>query len=235
VGVVSGAADGVDQAAHAGALEAGAETWAFLGEGLDQVSGARAELAATLREVGGSLFSPFPPGTPGSRSTFRRRNPLISGASDCVLVVRAPVGSGALITAEAALTQGRPLLAMPGDPWNRAAEGCNRLLQSGQARLCLSADEVLQAVGLSAAARRPAAPGAVASPEAERLLGLLEGGADADALAARAGVGVDRAVALLLELQLAGAVVLRGGGRYEHTLGAKPAPSRVLTIPRTSN
>jgi DNA processing protein len=219
--IVSGAAEGVDQAAHAGALEAGGQTWAFLGEGIDRLAGARSGLAAAMRSAGGTLFSQYPPGTPASKSTFRRRNPLISGAADAVLVARAPLASGALITAEAAWRQGRPLLAIPGDPWNPRAAGGNELLRRGQASLCLGAAEVLGALGLEApparASHRRLEP---VSAEAARLLELVEpGAADLDQLAARAGLEAGQVSALLVELELAGHLAQRGGGRYRR-LGA---------------
>ena len=217
MGVVSGAAEGVDQAAHAGALRAGGETWAFLGEGIDRLTGPRASLATELRRRGGTLFSQHPPGTPGSAAAFRRRNPLISGASDVVLVARAPLKSGALITAAAARAQGRPLLAVPGDPWNPRAEGCNRLLLDRHAAPCLSADEVLAAVGLPLRRHsgRTPTPGPTSSAAGEVLASIRQGGVDVDLLAARTGLEVGRLMGLLVELQLAGHLVQKGGGRYE--------------------
>src|SRR5690242_17279507 len=93
VGVVSGAAAGVDRACHWGALDAGGETWAFLGSALDELDPAQAKLLPHFLARGGVFFSELPPGVRASTTTFPRRNRLISGASDAVLVLRAGADS----------------------------------------------------------------------------------------------------------------------------------------------
>ncbi len=220
LGLVSGAALGVDQAAHRGALDAEGETWAFLGSALDQVDAAQRGIVAALRRAGGTVFSQFPPGCRSNQSTFTLRNALISGASDAVLVFRAPTSSGALYTAAAALRQGRPLLVTPGDPWNLAAAGSNALLGQG-AGVCAGAADLLEAVGLARSqatppARRPTVALGPLSPEGRRVLALLsEAAQDFEALEARAGLAPGVLSAALVELELAGAVLQRAGRRYE--------------------
>jgi len=147
VGVVSGAAMGVDRACHWGALDAGGETWAFLGSALDALDPAQARLLPHFLGRGGVFFSELPPGVRASTTTFPRRNRLISGASDAVLVLRAGADSGSLHTARAGRAQGRPVLALPGDVQNEGAKGCNTLLRDGDARACLSVEDVWKAVG----------------------------------------------------------------------------------------
>ncbi|MCP3142503.1 DNA-processing protein DprA [Pyxidicoccus xibeiensis] len=156
VGVVSGAAAGVDQACHWGALDAGGETWAFLGSALDALDSAQARLLPHLLDGGGVFFSELPPGVRASTTTFPRRNRLISGASDVVLVLRAGSGSGSLYTAEAGRAQGRPVFALPGDVTQQAAVGCNALLRDGHARACTGPADVLKALGIT--------PGVTVSP-----------------------------------------------------------------------
>lgn len=221
LGVVSGAAVGIDQAAHRGALQAKGESWAFMGAALDQIDAPQRPIAAELLAGGGSLFSQFPPGCRSNASTFIQRNTLISGASDAVLVARAPAKSGALYTAAAAITQQRPLLAMPGDPWTKQAAGCNDLLKGG-ARLCLVVGDVLEAVGLEGTLTPPAPPPPAPldlgglSPGARQVLGALdEGPRDFEALEAAAGVASGTLSAALVELELAGVVLQRPGRRYE--------------------
>jgi DNA processing protein len=148
VGVVSGAAAGVDRACHWGAMDVGGETWAFLGSALDELDPAQAKLLPHFLERGGVFFSELPPGIRASTTTFPRRNRLISGASDAVVVLRAGAGSGSLHTAEAARKQGRPVLAVPGEVMNEGAAGCNELLRDGHARVCLSVEDVWRAVGI---------------------------------------------------------------------------------------
>ncbi|WP_224245239.1 DNA-processing protein DprA [Hyalangium gracile] len=147
VGVVSGAAMGVDRACHYGALDAGGETWAFLGSALDALDPPQARMLPEFLERGGVYFSELPPGVRASRTTFPRRNRLIAGASDAVLVLRAGRTSGALYTAEDGLALGRPVLAMPGDVRNEAAEGCNRLIRERKAHACLEVKDVWDFVG----------------------------------------------------------------------------------------
>ncbi len=156
VGVVSGAAAGVDQACHWGALDAGGETWAFLGSALDAMDGAQARLLPHFLGRGGVFFSELPPGVRASTSTFPRRNRLISGASDAVLVLRAGRASGALYTAHAGQAQGRPVFALPGDVRQAAAAGCNDLLRDGQARACTAPEDVWREMGIQRAAMPPA-------------------------------------------------------------------------------
>jgi len=147
VGVVSGAAMGVDRACHYGALDAGGETWAFLGSALDELDEPQARMLPQFLDQGGVYFSELPPGVRASRQTFPRRNRLIAGASDAVLVLRAGKESGALYTAEDGLAQGRPVLALPGDVRNEAAAGCNELIRDGKAHACLGVEDVWKWVG----------------------------------------------------------------------------------------
>ncbi|SEN02309.1 DNA protecting protein DprA [Stigmatella aurantiaca] len=177
VGVVSGAAMGVDRACHWGALDAGGETWAFLGSALDELDPPQARLLPHLLERGGVFFSELPPGVRASRSTFPRRNRLIAGASDAVVVLRAGRESGALYTAVAGEALGRPVLALPGDVRNAAAEGCNGWIRAGRARACLSVKDVWDFVGARPVVAVP--PGAGEgweglSAEAQGTYGVLD-------------------------------------------------------------
>lgn len=223
LGVVSGAAEGIDQAAHFGALEAHGETWAFLGSGIDQIDPAQQTVAEPLLKGGGTLFSHYPPGARADVSTFSRRNYLISGASDATVVARAPLRSGALQTAKSALDQGRPLLAIPGDPWNKAAQGSNALLRGG-AKVCVSVHDVLVAVGLKTtfspsvvqAPETPVIAITDLSPPAQRVLEeLTRHACDTDELEAKVRLAPGQVSAALLELEVEGFALQRGGGLWE--------------------
>ena len=129
--VVSGLAKGIDGASHRGALRAGGFTAAVLGGGVDVVYPAEnrrlyEDIAAT-----GVLLSEYPPGTEPVGSHFPVRNRILSGLSLAVLVVEAPERSGALITANTALEQGRDVFAVPGPIDASASRGCNRLIADG--------------------------------------------------------------------------------------------------------
>ena len=141
--VVSGAARGIDSAAHRGALRAGGVTVAVLGNGLDVVypeenAGLYRDIAAT-----GALLSEYPPGTAAEGWHFPIRNRIISGLSLATIVVEAPEKSGALITAMTALEQGRDVFAVPGPIDAPTSVGCNRLIRDG-AGLVTDASDILR-------------------------------------------------------------------------------------------
>jgi DNA processing protein len=129
--VVSGMARGLDATAHAGALEAGGGTIGVLGNGLGVVyPAANRDL---YERVGrhGLIVTEFPPGERPHAGSFPRRNRLISGLARVTVVIEAAVGSGALITANAALEQGREVLAVPGPITSNVSVGTNRLIRDG--------------------------------------------------------------------------------------------------------
>lgn len=219
VGVVSGAAAGVDRACHWGAMDAGGETWAFLGSALDELDPAQAKLEPAFLERGGVFFSELPPGVRASTQTFPRRNRLISGASDAVLVLRAGLESGSLYTAQAGRAQGRPVLALPGEVMNEAAAGCNALLRSGQARPCLSERDVWEAVGVDPERGVPPGSGPAweeLSEEARGTYELLQRAPQSfDAVLAGGHLAPAALTSALVELELAGLVVQHPGRLYE--------------------
>jgi len=219
VGIVSGAAVGVDRACHLGALDAHAETWAFVGSALDQLDPAQSQLAPALLEGGGMLFSELPPGVRASKSSFPRRNRLISGASDAVLVLRAGKKSGSLHTAEAALKQGRSVLALPGDVRNATAEGCNELIFQGRARLCRGKEDVWTAIGAKVGIAVPPGDGAVlegVSAEAKAAYQMLERVPRGyDEVLVRSRLSPAALSSALSELELNGLAVQLPGRLYE--------------------
>lgn len=141
--IVSGMASGIDAAAHRAALYHGGFTVGILGCGIDRVY--PKENAALYEEVieKGLLITEYPPGTPPKGRNFPVRNRLISALSDAVCVVEGSEQSGALITAEDALKQGRGLYAVPGSIFARSSAGSNFLLKVG-AKPCLSAYDLVE-------------------------------------------------------------------------------------------
>ena len=130
--VISGAAAGVDSASHRGALRAGGKTIAVLGNGLDIVYPAENEWLYRDIAASGALISEYPPGTAAEAWHFPVRNRIISGLCLATVVVEAPLErSGALITANTALEQGRDVFAVPGPIDASASRGCNRLIADG--------------------------------------------------------------------------------------------------------
>jgi DNA processing protein len=144
--IVSGLARGIDAAAHRGALQAGGRTVAVLGGGVVNIyPPEHAELAAEIRRAG-ALLSENPPRYAPKSGMFPQRNRLITGLSLGVIVVEAADRSGALISAQHAMEQGREVFAVPGRVDSRASRGCHRLLREG-AKLVECVEDVLEELG----------------------------------------------------------------------------------------
>jgi DNA processing protein len=135
VTVVSGLARGVATAAHRSALVAGGRTLAVLGNGLDQIypPGNRGLAEDIVARDQGALLSEFAPGIPPDAVNFPRRNRIISGLSAVTVIVEAGERSGALITADFALEQGREVMVVPGPIFGPTCRGSNELLKQGAA------------------------------------------------------------------------------------------------------
>jgi DNA processing protein len=158
---VSGLARGIDAAAHAAALPTG--TVAVMAGGIDiaypeENAGLAAEIGAQ-----GCLISEQPMGTEPQARHFPLRNRIVSALARAVVVVEAAARSGSLITARSALDQGREVLAVPGHPFDARAAGCNMLIRDG-AVLVRNAEDVIEAIGASGLAPRPAAPATPPDP-----------------------------------------------------------------------
>lgn len=148
VTIVSGLAQGIDAAAHEGALKAGGRTIALLGCGIDLIY-PRENLALAHRIIGqGAVVSEFPIGTPPSGVNFPRRNRTLSAMCLGVLVAEAPQQSGALITASNALEMGREVFAVPANIFNPIGQGCNKLIQDG-AKLVMGVRDILDELDIS--------------------------------------------------------------------------------------
>lgn len=211
VSVVSGGALGVDAAAHEAAVDAGGHTVAVLGTGVDVTYPAsHRELYRRILAAGGALLSQFPDGTRGFRANFPARNRVISALSEAVVVVRAGVGSGALITASWARAQGVPVLAVPGDVRDPLSAGTTALLKEG-ARAVASAADVLEVIGLETPVERQLQHPALAGDEGTILAALARRPRHADEVARTAGLPPGAALAGLLALEVLGLCEQRPG------------------------
>jgi len=233
VEVVSGGARGIDTAAHEGALWGQGRSIAVLGSGIDVAyPPENADLFERLASGAGAVISELAPGTQPLRVNFPRRNRIVAGLCDAVVVVRAAAGSGALITASRASDcPGTRVFAVPGDPANRRSEGPNALLRDGQAQVATGPVDVLDALGwpVPDVLRQPTAPpglppasypseGAgpdrgVLDAQGVKLWQLLDGRTPAhvDDLAVRAQIPAREALGKLAELELKGMAVQRPG------------------------
>jgi DNA processing protein len=245
--IVSGLAAGIDAAAHQGALATPAGTVAVLGTGVDVAyPAANAGLADAIVAHRGAIVSEMPLGWGPRKASFPRRNRLIAGLSQGVLVVEAALRSGSLITARQGAECGREVFAIPGSIHSPLAKGCHQLIKQG-AKLVESAQDVLAelpgglfAGGAGAAAAPRPAPAAASRPaasaggqpaaQAEAVDdGLLQAmgwdPADADTIARRlAGetgrVDAGALAARLLALELAGTLERLADGRYRRRAAA---------------
>jgi DNA processing protein len=208
--IISGLARGVDGEAHRGALEADGITVAVLGCGIDRdYPAAHAELARRICERG-LVVSEYEPGVEPAPWRFPARNRIIAGLAAATVIVEARERSGALITADFALEDGREVFAVPGEITSTLATGTNRLLGQGATPLT-SADDVLELFGL-AASQRPAAP-RISANAASVIERLTESAASADELARATGLEPGPLAAALAELELAG-LATEADGRY---------------------
>ncbi|KPF52359.1 DNA processing protein DprA [beta proteobacterium AAP51] len=217
--VVSGLAQGIDAAAHEGALTAGGRTLAVVGTGLDTTYPPRHRALAQRIAAQGAVLSEYAPGTPPLREHFPQRNRLIAGLTRGTLVVEAALRSGSLITARLANEAGRDVWAVPGSIHAPQSRGCHALIKQG-AKLVECAQDVLdelQEPGLrQASLPLEDAAEAPEALEADPLLAALgEDPVTLDALLARTGDSTATLSARLLELELAGTVARLPGGLYQ--------------------
>jgi DNA processing protein len=219
ISVVSGGALGIDAAAHEAALDAGGHTVVVLGTGVDVVYPARhRDLFERVLAAGGALVSEQPDGTRALRHLFPRRNRIVSGLSDAVVVVRAGEQSGALITAAWARAQGVPVLAVPGDVRDPLSAGTTALLRSG-ARVAASAEDVLAALGLDAPAEPQLSLPALGAEESALLSALARRPRHADEVARAARLAPGAALAGLLALEVQGLCEQRPGHYFLRRIG----------------
>ncbi len=205
--VVSGLARGVDGEAHRGALDAGGATVAVLGCGIDRdYPAAHRRLAAEIAATG-LLVSEYAPGVAPAPWRFPARNRIVAGLCAGTIVVEARERSGALITADLALEEGREVFAVPGEITSALSAGANALLRLGATPLTAAAD-VLESFGLAPADVTPPD----LSPAAAALLGRIRDSAiGPDELVRSLGLGAGQVAVALTELELAGLVTLEEG------------------------
>ena len=207
--VVSGLARGVDGEAHRGALAAGGTTVAVLGCGVDRdYPAAHTELARSIVSAGGLVVSEYEPGVEPAPWRFPARNRIIAGLARATVVVEARERSGALITADFALEDGREVLAVPGEITSALSTGTNGLLRQGATPATCVAD-MLAAVGVEPRRTAPSIPavrGAAAVVEA-----LARAAATPDELVRATALSAGEVAAALVELELAGLVSMEEG------------------------
>jgi len=215
VTVVSGLARGVDAIAHQAALKAGGRTLAVMGNGVDRIYPPEHRALAEQILASGALLSDYAPGTPPESANFPPRNRLISGLSLAVVVVEAGETSGALITAQFAVDQGREVFAVPGNILAPQSKGTNRLIQQG-AHPLLSARDVLEALNLTRVSEQRIVRKALPADtvEAQVLNVLAHEPLHVDEIRNQTGLPIERVSATLVMMELKGMVRQVGGMNY---------------------
>jgi DNA processing protein len=215
VTIVSGLARGIDSTAHRAALEAGGRTIGVLGCGLDIVYPPENRGLATRITQQGALVSEYPLGTPPERGNFPPRNRIISGMSLGTVIVEAGRRSGALITADYALDQGREVFAVPGNIFRRASQGTNALIREGAAPV-LGLEDILEVLNLSMVSHQQAARAIIPENQMEsRLLEYLSADpVHVDEIGRQVALPINEVTSALALMELKGMVRQVGGMHY---------------------
>ena len=211
--VVSGMARGIDALAHGAALDTGGGTIGVLGNGFGVIYPSANRGLYERMAQDGLLLTEFPPGERPNAGSFQRRNRLISGLARTTLIIEAREKSGALITVDCALAQGREVLAVPGPITSPCSVGCNRLIQSG-AKLVIGLRDVLEEYGI--ALEQPAMGDPVNLTESERRVwdALADEERHVDHLAETLDLAPGLTLALLTDLELRGLIYRGPGSMY---------------------
>ena len=219
--IVSGFAAGIDTAAHQGCLHAQGKTIAVLGTGIDRVyPAANLDLAHQISATG-LLVSEFPLGTAPISHNFPRRNRIIAGLAQAIVVVEATLESGSLITARLGLEMNKEVMAVPGSIHSPHSKGCHALIKQG-AKLVETVHDILEECPLLPQMRpvnsqtAPTSNPTTCINESTALLKAM--GFDPihpDQLVDKLGISATDVYAELLQLELQGKIAALSGGRYQ--------------------
>ena len=222
--IVSGLAYGVDINAHRQALENGYETVGVLAHGLDQIYPYRHRDTAAQMLNHGGLLTEFMTQTNADKPNFVRRNRIVAGMADAVILVESAAKGGGLITAEIAQSYARAVFAFPGNVGQPYSEGCNNLIRDNGAGLISNASDFVKAMGwMDETLRQQANTDGIErnlfpdlSPEEEQVVSLLQQTNDLqlNIITVKTGIPIGRLTALLFQLEMKGVVKPMAGGMY---------------------
>lgn len=216
VTVVSGLARGVDASAHQAAVKSGGRTIAVLGCGVDRIyPPEHVQLAGKIISRG-ALVSDYAPGTPPDASNFPPRNRIISGMALATVIVEAGDSSGALITAQFAVDQGREVFAVPGNIYALQSKGTNKLIAQG-ARPLLSARDLLESLNMTRIIQQREVRKVLSTTDdvETKLLDILgHEPLHVDEIRNQTDIPIERVSATLVMMELKGLVKQVGGNNY---------------------
>ncbi len=221
--VVSGLARGIDTVSHLSSLKAGSRSIGVFASGLDIIYPPDNKRLVEKIIDNGYVLSEFPPGTPPEKENFPRRNRLISGLSLGVVVIEAPLESGALITAHYAVEQGREVFAVPGNINSRNSEGTNNLLKQG-AKVVTSVDDIINELSshLRGFIRKDKQSSLEINDIEKDIINVLSyEPAHVDDIARSSKKSVSETLSILLQLELKGIVKQMEGKRFYITREVK--------------
>ncbi|MDR3219106.1 MAG: DNA-processing protein DprA [Dysgonamonadaceae bacterium] len=220
--IVSGLAYGIDIISHRAALKEGLPTVGVLAHGLDRIYPAVHRNTAVEMLENGGLLTDFMSETIPDRRNFVKRNRIIAGVSDCIVVIESAGKGGALITASIADSYNKDIFAFPGRANDKYSEGCNALVKYKKAALITSADDIFREMNWIDALRLPAAQAIQRSffpelsPEEQKVTDILAkaGNIQLNSLTIELNLPVSKLSILLFELELKGVIRCRPGGMY---------------------
>ena len=213
--IVSGLAPGIDTSVHKAVVKRKRKTIAVLGTGLDPKSiypKTNLGLAKEILDTGGCLISEYKPDIHGSKFTFPQRNRIIAGLSVGVLVVEAPLKSGALITANWAFLQNKKVFAVPASVYSTRSKGCHFLIKKG-AKLVESSEDILCELEIEKEKRHKPTSG-IKSKEEKIILDVLNQPMHIDKIIEKTGLPVSSVNKTLAILEIEGKVRNLGGNTY---------------------
>jgi DNA processing protein len=210
--IISGLAYGIDFNAHQGAVEMKKKNIAVIGCGLDIIlKDPRKKLIEKILEVNGSIISEYPLNSPPKPNHFPLRNRIIAGLSDGILIIEAPINSGALITARYGLNYGKEIFVIPSSIYDKNYLGSLRLIQQG-ANLVIEPDDILRAFDFKIPQKIKTLS---LSPKEKIIFDILKtGGLSITDITEKANLDISEILSLLSHLEIKGLVFNQGGKFY---------------------
>ncbi|MBE9481937.1 MAG: DNA-protecting protein DprA [Bacteroidetes bacterium] len=217
--IVSGLAYGIDTCAHKTSLESNLKTVGVLAHGLDKVYPQLNKSLAEKMLNNGGLLTEFLSKTTPDRENFPKRNRIIAGLSDAVIVIESAIRGGALITADIANSYNRDVFAVPGRLYDKYSQGCNNLIKTNRAALVQSAEDIKYIMGWEITKKKPKKQQRLfikLSPEEETIVNILKEKQELgiDKISSLSKLSASKVASALLNLEFEGIIKCLPGKVY---------------------